>query len=130
MPQVVDTSALVDLVVGSPRGIRVGQALTDEAIFVPELLDVEVASALVRLERAGEIDASTANRAHQRSCAFPAERLSHALLRDAAWRLRSSLRIADAFYVACAELVSGTLVTTDARLARAPLPAITVSVVH
>jgi predicted nucleic acid-binding protein len=130
MPQVVDASALVDLALASPRGLRVGRALTEDAPFAPQLLDVEVASALARLERAGEIDSPIAQTAHQRSGAFPAERVSHELLRDAAWSLRRSLRIADAYYVACAALVGGTLVTTDARLGRAPLPTITVSLVR
>ena len=130
MPLVVDASALVDMALASPRGLRVGRALSDDALFVPELLDVEVASALARLERAGDIDGALAESAHQRSGAFPAERVSHELLRDAAWRLRRSLRIPDAYYVACAALVDGTLVTTDVRLARAPLPAITVSLVR
>ncbi len=130
MPLVIDASALVDLALGSRRGARVERALSDDALFVPELVDAEVAYALARLERADEIDGALAEAAHQRSGVFPAERVSHALLRDAAWSLRRSLRVADAYYVACAELVDGTLVTTDARLARAQLPTITVSVVR
>ncbi|MGH8776106.1 MAG: hypothetical protein ACRDWI_13380 [Jiangellaceae bacterium] len=44
--------------------------------------------------------------------------------------MRRTRRIADAHYVACVELVDGTLVTTDPRLARAPLPRISVHLVR
>lgn len=44
--------------------------------------------------------------------------------------MRRSLRVPDAYYVACAALVDDALVTTDARLAHAPLPVITVSLVR
>lgn len=130
MTSVLDASALVEMALGSPKGERVSAALGDDALFAPELLDVEVASALARLERAGEIGPKLANAAQRRSTRFPAERVSHQLIRDSAWALRSSLRIADAFYVACAVLVEGVLVTTDSRLARAPLPVLTVSLVR
>jgi predicted nucleic acid-binding protein len=130
MPLVVDASALVDLALASPRGFRVSDALGQDGLFSPELIDVEVASALARLERSGEIHHELADAAHARCGAFPAERVTHVLLRDLAWRLRRSLRITDAYYVACAELVDGTLITTDARLARAPLPRIGVHIVH
>jgi predicted nucleic acid-binding protein len=130
MPLVVDASALVDLTLGSPRGARVGKALVDDSIFCPELVDVEVASALARLERADEINSELAETAHQRAGAFPAERVSHALLRSAAWNLRSSVRVTDAYYVACAQLLGAVLMTTDAQLARAPLSAVTVSLVR
>jgi predicted nucleic acid-binding protein len=46
-----------------------------------------------------------------------------------AWRLRDRVRISDAFYVACAELVHGSLVTTDSRLGRAGPSGVTVTVV-
>jgi predicted nucleic acid-binding protein len=36
------------------------------------------------------------------------------------WELRDNLTVCDASYVALAELLGATLVTTDARLSRAP----------
>lgn len=54
----------------------------------------------------------------------------HAVLLGEAWRLRGSLRVTDACYVACARLLGGVLLTTDARLARAAMPEVSVTVVR
>lgn len=48
--------------------------------------------------------------------------LRHQLLLDRAWELRANVRGWDAMYVALAELLDATLLTTDARLARAVGP--------
>ena len=60
---------------------------------------------------------------------MPVTRIPHRPLVDRAWRLRTQVRISDAFYVACAELVDGALLTTDARLGRAALSGVTITVV-
>lgn len=129
MPVVVDASCFVELSLATPRGLRVADALSDDALFVPELFDVEVGSVLARLERAREITGDSADLAHRRCAAFPAQRVSHELLRERAWQLRQSLRLADAYYVSCTVAVSGSLLTTDGRLARAPLPPIGVHLI-
>ncbi|MGH8826672.1 MAG: type II toxin-antitoxin system VapC family toxin, partial [Jiangellaceae bacterium] len=130
MPVVVDAGCFVEVALATPRGLRVADALSDAALFVPELFDVEVGSVLARLERAREITRDSADLAHNRLAAFPAQRISHEMLRDRAWNLRASLRIADAYYVSCCVAVSGSLITTDGRLARAPLPPIGVHLIR
>ena len=60
---------------------------------------------------------------------MPVTRIPHRRFVDRAWRLRNQVRISDAFYVACAELIAGSLLTTDARLGRAALCGVTITVV-
>src|SRR5215207_4716658 len=81
IPQVVDANALIDPALASPRGIRVGRAVSDNELCVPELLKFIVTSTLARLAPACEIESAAAQTAHQRS-GTPAEPVSHELLRD------------------------------------------------
>jgi predicted nucleic acid-binding protein len=127
---VLDASAAVDLLLRTPRGDRVAAALGDDPVVAPELIDVEVLSALARLLRAGELAAPTAGLAVEQLRSMPVRRLSHALVVPAVWRLREWVRIADAWYVAFAQALSAPLLTTDARLARAALPELSVLVVR
>ncbi len=115
---VVDASAVVELLVGGRHADWVAGIVRDEVIIAPELVDVEIASALARLQRGGLLDASEADAAMERFAVLPIERLSHAGLTAEAWQLRSVVRIADAFYVAAANALDCLLVTTDARLGR------------
>lgn len=125
---VVDASGVVDLLIRSPRGARVAERMSDDVV-APELLDVEVLSAVARLVRADEITADRADVAVRRLTTLPVFRVRHQLLVDKAWALRGSLRVADAFYVACAQVLGSSLLTTDTRLGRAMPRGVTVTVV-
>lgn len=127
---VLDASATVDLLLRTPRGGRVATRLQGADVCAPELLDVEVCSALARLQRAGEVAAADAGDAVRRLVGMPADRIPHALLVARAWQLRNRVRVADAFYVGCAELMSAALITADARLARAALPGVVITLVQ
>ena len=50
---------------------------------------------------------------------WPGERYGHRSLLARAWELRANVRTWDALYVALAEALDGTLLTTDVRLAAA-----------
>ena len=126
---VLDASAVVDLLLRNPRGLRVAQQL-DDGLVAPELLDVEVTSALARLVRADRVSEPEARSALGRLVRLPARRVSAAPLGPRVWELRESLRIADAFYVACAAMLGLPLLTTDARLGAAAVPGVTVTVVR
>ena len=95
-------------------------------VATPELLDAEVLSALWRLVRAGELTESAATTATARLRTMPALRVRHGLLTEQAWALRHRVRMADAFYLSCAQLLGGVVITTDGRLARAPVPGVLV----
>ena len=98
-------------------------------VAAPELIDVEVLSALAQLVRADEMPEADATAAARLLPSTSVTRVTHAVLDQRAWQLRDRLRVADAFYVACAERFDTTLVTADGRLARAPLPGVSILLV-
>jgi predicted nucleic acid-binding protein len=118
---VLDASAAVELVLGTPRGTGVAERIFDprESLHAPELLDLEVAQVLRRFERAGQIDPARAEAALRDFADLAIERYSHRLLLPRAWELRVNLTIYDAIYIALAELLEAPLLTGDASLARA-----------
>lgn len=128
--RVVDASAIVDLLARTPRGSRVGRELTSQDLKAPELIDVEVLSALGRMVRAGEITQRHADLAVERLSELRIDRVTHEHLDARAWQLRERVRITDAFYVACAEMHDCPIVTCDGRLSRAPLPGVTITLVN
>jgi predicted nucleic acid-binding protein len=119
---VLDASALVELLLDTPAGRAVAARMTDPALglHVPHLADVEVAQALRRYARDGEIDAGDAAVALEDLRALDLQRHSHEPLLERVWALRQNLSAYDAVYVALAEALDAALVTCDARLARAP----------
>jgi predicted nucleic acid-binding protein len=104
--------------------------LSAEAVACPHLTDSELAHALrsqVRRGVVGEADASNALDAWSR---LGLERVSVGGLLGRIWELRDNVSAYDASYVAVAEVLAAPLVTADARLARAPGPRCTVTVVR
>ena len=117
---VVDSSAVVALLLANSRETkRLRSLLSDRAIYVPELLDIEVMSVLRRLNRSGELTDLQAEAALAALAEFPATRVTHRVLLPQVWSLRANVSACDASYVALAMRLSATLVTADARLARA-----------
>ncbi len=106
---VLDASAAVEMLLGTERGRRVAVQLRDDLVLSPELLDVEVASATARLERLAVLDRRTSDAVIRLLVELPVDRVPHELLLLRAWELRGSIRIADAFYVACAQVCGATL---------------------
>lgn len=125
----LDASAAVELLLDTARGRRVASHVIGPDLVCPELLDVEVASALARLERAGSVTRQEADTLAARLASLPVHRVGHGPLLGGAWLLRDSVRVADAFYVACAQLLDAALLTCDARLARATVPGLSLIVV-
>jgi predicted nucleic acid-binding protein len=94
--------------------------LRNEELAAPELIDLEVMSALRGLLRAGKVDHRRAELALTNIRRIPMHRASHRGLVTRCWELRNNLTAYDASYVALAELLGARLVTTDARMSRAP----------
>jgi predicted nucleic acid-binding protein len=119
---VLDASALVELLLGTDAGRIIADRIEDPSIglHVPHLADVEVAQTLRRLVREGEVDAATAVAALADLRDLDLERHAHEPLLERVWALRENLTAYDAVYVALAEALETTLLTCDARLARAP----------
>ena len=92
----------------------------NEDLAAPELIDLEVTSALRGLFRVGKVNEFRARLALADLRRLPLRRASHQGLVTRCWELRNNLTAYDASYVALAELLGATLVTSDARLSRAP----------
>lgn len=117
---VLDASALVEMLLGTAPGRQVAGRISNpaESLHVPHLADVEVAQALRRLARQGEIGAGTAREAIQNLHALDLERHAHEPLLDRVWALRANLTAHDAVYIALAESLDALLLTCDAALGR------------
>ena len=93
-------------------------------MVAPDVITVEVLSAVRRLVRQGLISARRGDEVVEDLIAAPIRQLPTLPLAAAIWRLRANLSTYDACYVALAAALDCPLVSVDARLARAPgLPA-------
>jgi predicted nucleic acid-binding protein len=115
---VVDASAMIEFLLQTPLGARVEARLFlgGDQFHAPHLIDVEVAQALRRLVRVGEVRPSRAKEAVEDLTDLDIRRHSHVDLVGRAWALRENLTAYDAMYVALAEAIDAPLVTCDGRL--------------
>ncbi len=117
---VIDCAAVVDALtaVGGSEGLRA--LMAGEELHAPALVDFEIVSALRGLTAARRI---TAARAQDALTDYEDLRIhrwgADDALRRRAFSLRANVNAYDAAYVALAEALRCTLVTRDARLARA-----------
>lgn len=117
---VLDASALVAVLTdGEGAGAAVADALAGRALAAPDLLPFETANVLRRLELGGQIAPDSAALAHGDLLDLAVQLWPYASLAAQAWRLRGSLTLYDASYVALAARLDVPLVTLDRRLARA-----------
>ncbi len=98
------------------EGDRARARLRGETLAAPELVDLEVVSVWRRLLG----DERRARLALADLSEIPLRRCAHIPLIARCWELRGNVTPYDASYVALAEALGVTLLTTDARLARAP----------
>lgn len=118
---VTDASALVRAIADDgPGGEQARARLHGEQLHAPELVDLEVMSALRRLLAAGRLDARRAALALEGLADLPLARASHRRLLPRVWELRDNVTPYDAAYVALAEALDAELLTADVRLASAP----------
>ena len=123
---------MTEFLLQTPLGMRVEARLfadTDE-FHAPHLIDVEVAQALRRLVRMGEVRPNRAREAIEDLTGLNIRRHSHVDLLTRAWALRDNVTAYDAMYVALAEAIDATLVTCDGPLAAAPGHAARIEVVR
>jgi predicted nucleic acid-binding protein len=116
---VLDASAAVDFFTHAASAERIAPHLeSDFAVHVPGLFDLEVLQSLRGLEAGGTLSQARTDLALRKLTDLRAVRYDHGRLRPRIWELRSNLTAYDAAYVALAELLDATLLTTDAPLAR------------
>lgn len=115
--KVIDAGVLVELLAGGLDPARLGS----EDLAAPHLIDSEVTHVLRGLALRAELTEQQANAALSGFTALTLVRFGAQDLRARMWELRPNLSAYDATYVALAEAIgASSLLTTDARLARAP----------
>jgi len=119
---VLDASALVELLLNTATGQTIATRIADPALglHVPHLADIEVAQALRRYTKEGELDAADAAVALEDLRSLDLQRHPHEPLLERVWELRLNLSAYDAVYIALAEVLDTQLLTCDGRLARVP----------
>lgn len=115
---VIDASAMVEALVGRDDDAELLDALAGE-LDAPQLLDIEVMSALRGLQLGGKLDQATAVRARRDHFDFAINRHEVRPFADRIWHLRHQYTSYDACYLALAEALEAPLYTCDAKLASA-----------
>ena len=124
MTVVIDASALVAALVDSgSEGDWAESAAASGPLVAPELILVETANNLRRLEGSATISRLEANTAFRDLMRLDLELLPFAPFADRVWELRGNLTSYDAWYVAVAEAFECPLATLDRKLSRATGPA-------
>jgi predicted nucleic acid-binding protein len=116
---VVDASAVIEVLVGEPNETLAARLAQEDVLHAPYLIDTEVLHVLRRLEHRRDLDSGQVATARDHFDRLAIDRYPHSPLSERVWQLRSSLAAYDATYVALAEALGATLVTTDQRLAGA-----------
>jgi predicted nucleic acid-binding protein len=117
---VVDTSAIVTLLVEDPPVPALVDRLVGRDLHAPHLVDVEFLHVVRRLLALGRVPLARAALLRSHFSGLSITRYPHGLLLDRMWELRDNLTAYDASFVALAEVLDAPLVTTDARLAASP----------
>jgi predicted nucleic acid-binding protein len=118
---VIDAGVVVTLLADDgATGTAVRRRVEHERLLAPELLDLEVASALRKLVASNQLDPVRGTAALRDLTDLPVDRTRHTPLLPRCWELRQNVTVYDAAYVALAELFDVRLLTGDSRLARAP----------
>ncbi|MBP3977270.1 type II toxin-antitoxin system VapC family toxin [Microbacterium sp. BLY] len=116
---VVDASIVVDLLCAGTSARALGARLEDEFLLAPELMPVEVVSALRGLERGGVLSAGALESAADDLARLPVDLHPTLPLVPRILAVRANLTAYDAAYVTLAAALGCPLLTHDRRLARA-----------
>lgn len=114
---VIDASALVEVLLQTPRARAVERCMRGRELVAPDALDVEVLHALRGIERGGKAAPPRVTRAITLLGELPIDRVAVGSLHQEVWALRHALSMYDAAYVAVAQVLGCALLTLDRRLA-------------
>ncbi len=120
---VTDASALIDLLLGNAG--PAGEALAArfqarEVVCAPHLIDAEVGQVLRRFTLRGSMSSARLSAAIQDLIDLPIERFPQAALLPRAVQLMDNVTVYDALYLALAEALECSLLTSDEALAGVP----------
>jgi predicted nucleic acid-binding protein len=116
---VIESSAMVNALVGHPANPRLLALLSDEELHAPALLDFEVASALRGHVLAGKLDPGRLDEAVEDFTAFRIERHPMTDMLGHMLDLRDNLTVCDAAYLVLAQALEAPIVSADAKLKEA-----------
>ena len=118
---VVDASVVAPMVAdGGPDGDLSRATVRGQILAAPDLLRVEVLSVIRRHVTSGELTQRQANHAVEDLLALPITLYPTTPLLRRCWELRSNVTSYDACYIALAEALDVVLLTSDAKLTKAP----------
>ncbi|MGA2873243.1 MAG: type II toxin-antitoxin system VapC family toxin [Candidatus Dormibacteria bacterium] len=117
-PLVLETAALLDLLLGGPEGDAVRTALRGRDVHISDHVPVEVAVALQRLAAWGRLSQAQLARRVSLLAQMPCSHHAASELLGGAVA-RAGLRLGDALSVELSDRLAAPLVTTDSRLATA-----------
>lgn len=117
---VIDTSAMVDYLLGGEAEPHITATLTTEGIAsAPDILIFETLAVLRRAVHRGHLDPIRAEMAVHDLGDTAVELIPSGSLRTRAWELRDNFTVGDALFLALAARLGEPLITLDARLATA-----------
>ena len=125
---VVESSAMVDALVGNPANPHLLAALADGDLHAPALLDFEVASALRGHLLAGKLNQARCAEAIEDFSALHIERHQMTALLGHVLDLRDNFTVYDAAYVVLAQALDAPLVTADLKMREAERAGVTIRV--
>lgn len=122
--RVLDASIVTDaMAVGGVVGDRARRLVAQESwLHVPAIAGAEITSALRAMLIRGLLSSGDARAAAFRASRLRSRRYPFEPFLERAWELRDNLTVYDAWYVALAEALAVSLVTSDDRLRRADGP--------
>lgn len=127
---VLDASVAVEVLLRTELGLSAMPLLREADLLAPELLDVEVLSALRRAVLEGRLSEARAAEALDDLALWPIRRVSHTPLLSTAWSYRNNATGYDATYLAAARVHRASLLTADGRLAAVPDPGVPIHLVR
>ena len=125
---IIESSAMVDALVGNPANPHLLAAIADEDLHAPALLDFEVASALRGHLLAGKLNKERCAEAIEDFSALHIERHQMTALLGHVLDLRDNFTVYDAAYVVLAQALDAPLVTADLKIQEAERVGVTVHV--
>ena len=117
---VIDSSVAVEYLLGTPVGLTIADVVENNDLVAPELLDIEVLSALRGFVLRNQISSDDALDAIREISALEIERVSHQHLLLSTWHYFRNVSSYDAIYLAVAQDLNVAVITADSKLSRAP----------
>jgi predicted nucleic acid-binding protein len=121
----IDASALVELLLRTSAGLAIAGLVDGAELVAPDVINPEVVQSLRGLERGGKLSEERAAKAVTRLTESTVRRVPTTGLIEEVWSVRANVSAYDGCYVALARALGCPLLTTDARLRRAPALGIT-----